>query len=541
MVTVGRFERGVSMRGLVQQLRAVFARPGAGALFAALVLGFAPLAVLLALSPSEVRLLACYGLAAICALLSTILLQRSSRSGSETSAGDRGMATVPEAANENERGSRAMPGRKALLAILSNDLTTDHEPALLGVIRIANYDRMAAFDVAVADRFLAAFHQRLGAALGKARQLAQVERNCFAIWFGGHATVAGAQSELQALGYALTQHIREDEFTIEPELEIGSAETGRASESPMELLSRALASLAKPAASGAAGDGARQASIDLRRRFALEQDLRHAIGNGELELHYQPFVDTAACRVTGAEALLRWTHPRLGAISPLEFVPILEDTGLMHEVGIWVLNTACRQLRKWRNAGQSDFRMAINLSAKQLRNPGLRSIIERTVQNHNLSPADIELELTETAAMEDAELTLRLFRGLREAGFGLAIDDFGSGYSNLSYLKNLPFSKLKIDREFVSRVDERGPSRAICKALLELASGLGISVLAEGAERREEVEALHRMGCTQFQGFYFARGMSRSEFAQTTTDADWLARISAATAPTNISLKARVS
>ncbi len=529
------------MNRLVQQLRSLWVRPGAGAVFAAFVLGFAPLAVMLSLSPDEVRLWACYVLSAICALLATLLLRTPAQSWTGTISGTPNIDKPLEPANENELDRSALPGRKALLLILSKDLTPDLGPALLGVIRIANYDRMAAFDVSVADRFLAAFHERLGAALGKSRRVAWVERNCFAVWFGRHATVAGAQAELKALSYALTQSICDERFTIEPELEIGSAETGRTPESPQELLSRALASLAKPEASRSAGGGVPQVFPDLRRRFALEQDLRHAIGNGELELHYQPFIDTASCRVTGAEALLRWKHPRLGAISPLEFVPILEETGLMDDVGVWVLHTACRQLREWRVAGQADFRMAINLSAKQLRNPALKTIIERTVQNHNLSPGDIELELTETAAMEDSGRTLKLFRELRSAGFGLAIDDFGSGYSSFSYLKNLPFSKLKIDREFVSRVDQRNVSRAICKALLELSSGLGISVLAEGVERREEVEALHHMGCTLFQGFYFAKGMDPALFTQTTSDAGWLAKISASTMPMQNNLKARVS
>ncbi len=526
------------MNGLVQLLRSQFARPGARLVFAVFLFGFAPLVLLLTLSPDQVRLSMSYAIAAICALLAILLLRTPAQSWASNTFGTKNQADDLDPANENEQNSGALHGPRSLASILSKELASGRGPSLLGVIRIANYDRMAAFDVAMADRFIAAFHLRLETALGKTRHLAWVERNCFAIWFGHHATVAGAQAELKALSYALTQSIIDDRFTIEPELEIGSAEAGPATESPQELLSRALASLAKSTPSGNAAASALPGAADLRRRFTLEQDLRHAIRNGELELHYQPFVDTSVCRVTGAEALLRWKHPKLGAISPLEFVPILEESGLMHEVGVWVLNTACRQLREWRVTGQSDFRMAINLSAKQLHNPGLKTIIERTVQNHNLSPADIELELTETAAMEDSGLTLQLFRELRRAGFGLAIDDFGSGYSSLSYLKNLPFSKLKIDREFVTRIDQRSVSRAICKALMELASGLGISVLAEGVERREEAEMLHRMGCTQFQGFYFAKGMPPALFTQTTSDAAWLATISAVTVPMQINLKA---
>lgn len=530
------------MKRMIDQTLTGAKQPETWWIWAAFALGFGPLALLFALTPAVVPLTACYALAVICVVLATLLLRAqsslSARNNSDASNAQADAQSSPESISSQS----SVAKRETLLSILNRELTPTRPPTLLGIIRITNYDRMAAFDVAVADHFLEAFYQRLQVALGKTQRFSLVDRNCFAIWFSGSDGLEAAKVELQALAYALTQQIRGDGFAIEPELEIGSAASGQPTESPPELISRALASLTKTGVRGGTTGTASKGSItDLRRGFALEQGLRQAIGNGEFALEYQPFIDTAQMRVTGAEALLRWTHPQLGDISPLEFVPILEESGLMQDVGTWVMNTACRQLREWRALGHADFKMAINLSAQQLQNPELKNIIERTVHNHGLDPSSIEFELTETAAMEDTALTLKLFSGLREAGFGLAIDDFGSGYSSLSYLKNLPFSKLKIDREFVSHVDESSASRAICKALLELASGLGISALAEGVERREEVEALNQMGCNSYQGFYFSQPVDSIAFAKMISDTNWVAEICSPVASMRNELKRRLS
>lgn len=446
-------------------------------------------------------------------------------------------------AADNEAGDRSeFSGMKRLVSLLSEELHPDMPPKLLAIIRIANYDRMAAINVALADMFLDEFDARLQQALSKSRSLARIERNCFAIWFGGHGSVDEAKSELRALSYALTQQFSGPDTLVEPELKIASVVSSQPPETPAEMISRALASLVRfGAATPAAATDTGSFRQEERRRFTLQQDLARAIDNGELKLRYQPLVDTSQARIVGAEALLRWNHPQFGVVSPAEFVPLLEETGLMHDVGLWVLNTACRQLRDWRGAGWTDFRMAVNLSARQLENVDLGRIIIRTVQNHGLAPSSVELELTETAAMEDAARTLKLFTSLRDAGLNLSIDDFGSGYSSLSYLKNLPFNKLKIDREFVTEVDRNQSSQAICKALIELTSGLGITVLAEGVERREEVRALTAMGCTHFQGFYFAKPVDPFAFENLSTDEAWLSSMCSPVAGLHQHLKKRLS
>lgn len=421
----------------------------------------------------------------------------------------------------------ALPLREEFLAAVNLDMSDpDAMIGLLGVIRFANYQQIGAFDLAIAERALGAFAQKLERAADKTRIIAHVDRESFAIWFSRLETHKQATAELQALAYALAQEIHEGDLAIAPDVQIGAALYPADGDDAATLLTRALVSLSSTRHGGAIVFAAPASEAEARRRFSLEQDLRQAMRRDQLSLHYQPVVDVNLGRVIGAEALLRWRHDELGAVSPAEFVPILEDTSLVHEFGLWTLNAACRQARAWRDEGL-DLVIAVNLSARQLRDRALVQAIVRTIERHDLPAGALELELTETAAMEDAERTLALFRDLKALGFGLAIDDFGAGYSSLSYLTRLPFSKLKIDREFVTHADTRPTSSAICKALIELCAGLDIAVLAEGAERAEEVAQLRRLGCHTFQGFYFAPPLRAEGFAQAIAAPDFVAKLSA--------------
>lgn len=414
-------------------------------------------------------------------------------------------------------------------------------PALLGLIRIANLDQLAAFDPSAANRLLAGVAHNLAAATGPARPLAHVDRDCFGIWFDCKRDVKSAAAELQALAYVLVQEQRIGSFSVTPDIQIGSALYPIDADDPDNLINRAFVSLARPqrTSDGAIAFFARPSHQEARQRFLLEQDLRQAIRRGELAMHYQPIVDLAMGRVAGAEALLRWRNGEQA--SPSEIIKVLEEIGLVHEIGLWTLNTACRQLRAWREQGLGDLKVAVNLSAQQLHDASLPAALKRTLATHGLSPTQIELELTETAAMEDAARTLALFQELREAGFSLAIDDFGSGYSSLAYLRRLPFQKLKIDREFVTHVDERAGSRTICKALIDLTAGLELSVLAEGVERIEEIETLRSLGCSTFQGYYFSKPLPAEQFFTAVTDPDWLARISSRVHRERDALRRRLS
>jgi EAL domain-containing protein (putative c-di-GMP-specific phosphodiesterase class I)/GGDEF domain-containing protein len=419
-----------------------------------------------------------------------------------------------------------LPTREPFLAGLIEDVGGGARPVVLAVVRFADYDRLAAFDQGAADGALKAFSERLRRSIPGARPLAQVDRDCFAVWFrdgGGQDAVAG---ELQALAYVLAQELGPDlggELSLSPTIAIGASVFPEDGAGPAELLTRAFAALEAGQQQGRALTFfSTQGSAAARERFSLEQDLRGAVARDELRLHYQPVVDVESGRVVGAEALLRWRHPSLGLLAPDRFIPILERSPMMGEVGLWVLNAACREARSWREHGLGDLKAAVNLSTVQCRDPRLSDMVLRTLQRHGLPPSSLELELTETAAMEDAEHIRRLLGELRAHGVSVAIDDFGTGYSSLSYLKNLPFSKLKIDREFVSGVDRRRDSRAICAALIALSRGLGIAVLAEGVETRAEMETLREMGCRLFQGFFFAQPMDGPSFAAALKNPSWL-------------------
>jgi Amt family ammonium transporter len=422
----------------------------------------------------------------------------------------------------NRHPTTGLPTREPFLAEIARDAESNRA-VVLGVVRLADYDRLAAFDQSAADCALKSFAERLRESMPRSRPLAQVDRDCFAAWFRDSERDKAAR-ELQALIYVLEQEMMVGEARMTPKVAVGASVFPEDSRAPSELLTRAVAAL-EDGRRGAVAFFSAETSVAAREQFSLEQDLRGAVARGELMLQFQPLVDLDQGRAVGAEALLRWRHPTLGLIGPNRFIPILERTGLMAEVGLWVLNTACRELRSWREQGLEELKMAVNLSAVQCGDPRLCETVVRTLERHGLPAASLELELTETAAMEDADHIRRLFTDLRAYGVGVAIDDFGAGYSSLSYLKNLPFSKLKIDREFVKDVDVTRDSRAICAALMALSQGLGIPVLAEGVETPSQVATLRELGCRLFQGFAFARPLDGPEFAATVRNPAWLAEV----------------
>ncbi len=240
-------------------------------------------------------------------------------------------------------------------------------------------------------------------------------------------------------------------------------------------------------------------------RMQLGQDLRYAIQRHELVLHYQPQIAAASGAPTGVEALVRWLHPTRGLLYPRAFIEIAEEIGLIGEIGNWVMEEACRQLAEWRARGIPGLRMAINVSAQQLRFPGLAEQAAAVLQRYRLEPGDLEMEITESTAMADPEHAIAQLYALRDCGVELAIDDFGTGYSSLAYLKHLPIQALKLDRSFVSDIDIDANDTAICVATLALARTLGLRVVAEGVETARQRDFLLREGCDYLQGNFFSR------------------------------------
>ena len=258
---------------------------------------------------------------------------------------------------------------------------------------------------------------------------------------------------------------------------------------------------------GAKADGRRtyrffEPAMDARAkaRLTMERELRQAMTDGGFEIHYQPVVDLRRDEVSGCEALLRWRHPERGMISPAEFIPVAEDTGLIVELGDWVLKTACAEAANW----PDHVRLAVNVSPVQLKCQTLALKIARALTDSGLPASRLELEITEAVLIRDDEAALAILHQLRAIGVRIALDDFGTGYSSLSYLKRFPFDKIKIDRCFVSDIAETGGSSAIVQAVVNIAASRNMTTTAEGVETLAQKGMLRTLGCTEMQGYLFS-------------------------------------
>lgn len=243
----------------------------------------------------------------------------------------------------------------------------------------------------------------------------------------------------------------------------------------------------------------------------LENELRRCIENEEMHLHYQPQIDLRTGRIIGLEALVRWQHPERGMISPMEFIPLAEDTGLIEPLGEWVLRHACQRFQAWLMSGLNFGKIAVNLSTKQFRLRRFEQTVMSILMETRLAPQYLELEITESSAMENAEEAIHMLNCLSKLGLSLAIDDFGTGYSSLAYLRRFPINKLKIDRSFVNDIDEDGSDSAIAKSIIDLAHNLKLEVLAEGVEHLDQSHWLLSKGCNQVQGFYYSKPLPEDQ------------------------------
>jgi diguanylate cyclase (GGDEF)-like protein/PAS domain S-box-containing protein len=261
-------------------------------------------------------------------------------------------------------------------------------------------------------------------------------------------------------------------------------------------------------------------SRSTHERMTLENGLHRAIEQGEFEIWYQPQVDLATMEVVGIEALLRWKHASRGIIRPAEFISVAEERGMIVVIGDWVIREACREVRRLHDAGRAGFRVAVNISARQFRDPNLLATIETAIAQSGIDPRCLELEITETVAMENVVLTMTTLAALRKTGVTIAIDDFGTGHSSLSYLKRFPIDALKIDRAFVQDLPDGFEDAAIVKSVIQLAQGLNLRVVAEGVETAEQLSFLRTHACHEVQGFYFSEPVPASELDDV-LDATW--------------------
>jgi EAL domain-containing protein (putative c-di-GMP-specific phosphodiesterase class I) len=247
---------------------------------------------------------------------------------------------------------------------------------------------------------------------------------------------------------------------------------------------------------------------EQEERRALEEDLRAAVHDGDFQVFYQPLVDVSSGRITSFEALLRWPHPTRGMIAPETFIPLAEETGLIVQIGEWVLRKACMEAASW----PTEIAVSVNLSPLQFRNPALLSTIVNILGQSGLNPQRLQLEITETALLGASQRNGEILRSLRSLGVRIVIDDFGTGYSSMSYLQNFEIDKIKIDRRFVQGLETGTSSAAaIIQAIINLSTNIGVGTTAEGVETEEQLNSVLQRGCTEVQGYLFSRPLTAED------------------------------
>jgi diguanylate cyclase (GGDEF)-like protein/PAS domain S-box-containing protein len=364
----------------------------------------------------------------------------------------------------------------------------------------------------VGDELLKGVASRLRSCLGGADVAARLGGDEFAIIQHSVQDAADTEALVEAIYDAIRAPLECAGHLITTDASIGIAMAPADGRHLDQLLKNADLALY-----GAKGDGRRtwrffEAGMDARAkaRRTLESELRQAIAGDGFEVHYQPVVDLRDNVVRGAEALLRWRHPQRGTISPADFIPVAEDTGLINELGRFVLDTACREAAKW----PEHVRIAVNVSPVQFRGPTLALNVAAALAASGVEASRLELEITEAVLMRDDEAALATLHQLRGLGVRIALDDFGTGYSSLSYLHRFPFDKIKIDRSFVKHIGDEGASSAIIQAVVNIAEASNMTTTAEGVEQEWQRELLRELGCTEMQGYLFSPAISAAEIAR---------------------------
>ena len=253
-------------------------------------------------------------------------------------------------------------------------------------------------------------------------------------------------------------------------------------------------------------------NLRVQETLELETDLRQALDREEFLLHYQPKVDLASGAVIGCEALVRWRHPRRGLVPPNDFIPLAEETGLIVPLGAWVLREACRQARRWKEAGLPPVSVAVNLSARQFRQGDLPELVADVLAETGLDPHLLDLELTESMVMDNPVKAGRAMLDLKKLGVSLSLDDFGTGYSSLNYLRRFPVDCLKIDRSFIRDVVDDPSGASVVTSVISIAHNLGMAAVAEGVENEDQLRFLASCGCDTYQGYFFSKPIPAEEF-----------------------------
>ena len=352
--------------------------------------------------------------------------------------------------------------------------------------------------------------------------VARLAGDTFGLVLGELARAEDATGVAVRLQEYLAQPYFIDEQTLYITACLGIAILGIDGDNPDDLLKNAESAMhaAKQSGHNALRFFTATMNADAAGKLALANELRRAIGKQQFSLHFQPQVDLQSGRIIGAEALIRWDHPQLGRVAPFDFIPLAEELGLIVEIGEWVTRTACLAAQAWQRPGMPAVSVAVNVSPKQFREPGMLQMVERALKESGLPPACLELEVTEGVMIGDPEATIANMLALRALGVQLAIDDFGTGYSSLSYLKEFPIQRLKIDQSFVRGLDVDLQSASIAHAVIVLGHALNLRVVAEGVETAVHLARLAELGCDEIQGYLVAKPMPEAQFVQM-LHSDW--------------------
>ena len=395
----------------------------------------------------------------------------------------------------------------------SNDDATGKDCGITCAVLYLDLDRFKPVNDShghlVGDALLRAVAQRIQRTLRPSDLVARLGGDEFVILQASCRSEADATALAERVSHELSLPFAIKKTQVRIGTSIGIALAPQDGSDPERLLRNADLALYRAKSDGRDCyryyDRAMEASVEKRRH--LEQDLRRALSAQQFELHYQPIVDLERNTVTGFEALLRWKSPTRGNMPPAEFIPFAEEIGLMPKIGDWVLETACREATQWPTATK----VSVNLSPTQFRQVGLVENVLSTLAETGLPPERLELEITETAMIQDIEGAATILKQLRALGIHIALDDFGTGYSSLSFLRTLPFTRIKIDRSFIKDLDTKPVATAIVRAVTGLCNSLGVAVTAEGVESDEQARALRAERCMQVQGFWISQPRPATE------------------------------
>ena len=420
-----------------------------------------------------------------------------------------------------------LPNRSLLTHLLGQALMDARRTNQYGALMVVEVNRMAAISDTlghdVASELLCEIGRRFRHLLRDADILARIDGSKFAVALPQIDRRETAAVVVRKMLAALAVPLVIDGHSLQVSANIGVSVYPEDSSDAASLIRCADVAMAKAQEGGGGAFLFYREQMDLRAKedLMLEAELRTAVNEGQLELHYQPKVSLRSGRIVGAEALIRWRHPERGMISPGVFIALAEETGMIHDIGSWVLDEACRQIGAWRNAGLTMPPVAVNLSARQF-DRRLPARILAVLDRHGVLPEQIMLEITESLLVGGADNVVAIMNELVAMGLALALDDFGTGYSSLAYLRKFPISTLKIDRAFVVGLPHEESACAIARAIVTMAKQLRQEIVAEGVETEEQMAFLRDLGCDQLQGWLFSPAVTGAEFERMLRDGDRL-------------------